>query len=95
MYQTITKCDFHDAFQKMGRNENFTYDARCALYYYLIDGETEHNQIELDVIALCCEYTEDTIKNTLEEYNLNSIEELEENTTVVWKDDERVLYLNY
>jgi len=41
----------------MIRKENFSYDGLNALYEYLTDCEEEQG-IELDVIALCSEYSE-------------------------------------
>ena len=93
MKQTITKGDFRDAFVRMDRMGNFSYDGLGALYDYLEDEFEE--EYDLDVIALCCDYNEDDIDEVLRSYNLKSIEELEENTTVVWKDEKRVLYVQY
>jgi hypothetical protein len=43
----------------MGRENNFTYEGLGALYDYLTDiEEAIGEEIELDVIALCCEFTE-------------------------------------
>jgi len=44
---------------------NFTYKGLRALFEYLESIEDDENQIKLDVIALCCDYSE--YKN-LEEY---------------------------
>lgn len=93
MKQTITKGDFRDAFVRMDRMGNFSYDGLGALYDYLEEAFEE--EYDLDVIALCCDYNEDDIDEVLRSYNLKSIEELEENTTVVWKDEKRVLYVQY
>ena len=65
MYKTITKCDFHDAFRAMGRGEQFTYEGLNALYDYLEDAYSD--EYELDVVALCCEFSEyEDIKEVLE-----------------------------
>lgn len=59
MYTEISKSDFHSAFHRMDRGEQFSYEALDALYDYLIQIEEDIGEkIELDVIALCCEYTE-------------------------------------
>ena len=59
MIRTINQYDFIDAFKKMGRENNFSYDGLVALHEYLEMLEDDLGQpIELDVIALCCEYTE-------------------------------------
>ncbi len=96
MYQIITRSMFHDSFKKAGRTNNFSYEARDALYDYFTEIEEggEHG-IELDVIAICCEYSEEKIEDALENYNLSSIEELRENTCVIWNNHENVLYAQY
>ena len=57
MYTTVTKSDFIDAFVRYDRLSNFEYDGLCALFEYLDDLETQGGEpIELDVIALCCDF---------------------------------------
>ncbi len=59
MKQTINFYSFRDAFEKLGRGNNFTYDGLRALFDYLEEyEECTGEEIELDVIALCCEYVE-------------------------------------
>lgn len=89
MKQTVNKSDFHDAFGYANRKDQFSYEARCALFDWLEELEPEY---ELDVIALCCEFNEDPIKDVLENYNLESLEELQDATCVIWHNDENVLY---
>ena len=43
----------------MDRRENFSYNGLKALYEYFEQYEEDTGaEIELDVIAICCEYTE-------------------------------------
>ena len=59
MIQTISFHRFQAAFTDMGRESQFSYEAQKALFDYLERYEDETGeQIELDVIALCCEYQE-------------------------------------
>jgi hypothetical protein len=96
MKQTINKSMFHDAFRNYDRLENFSYEGREALYDSLIEcEESSGEEMELDVIALCCEYSEEKIGDALKNYNLESLEELTEQTCVIWNDGERVLFVNY
>jgi len=96
MKRIITKSKFMDAFVEMGRADDFSYESKSALYDYIIEYEEScDTETELDVIALCCEYSEDSIENVLDSYSLKSLEELRENTQVVWHDDINVLYLGY
>lgn len=92
MHQQITKTMFQTAFHDCGRRNHFSYEGLSALYDWL---EECNPDMELDVIALCCEYSEEPIKDVLENYNLDSIDELEQETCVIWKDEENVLYAVY
>ncbi len=87
MYQTINFSQFCDAFRSMGRNEQFTYDGKKALFEYLDDlAEDQEKGIELDVIALCCDYTEyENLADFQDEYDdrYETIEDIEEETTVI------------
>jgi hypothetical protein len=91
MIQTITKSDFTTAFHKMGRGEQFSYAGLDALFDYLKDYEdSTGEEIELDVIALCCEYAEyDNLADFNEDYGeeYQSIEEIEHATQVIMIDD--------
>ena len=75
---------FYDQFRRMNRTNHFTYDALGLLYDFLteLDGAAE-----LDVVAICCEYSEDTEKAIAASYGLHEDEDvtafLEENTLVV------------
>jgi len=54
----VTCSDFHDAFQDT-RPDNFTYAGLNALFEYLEEYEdSTSEEVALDIIALCCEYTE-------------------------------------
>ncbi len=68
MKQTINFYDFSDAFRKAGRGDQFSYEGQRALFDYLEEYEEGCDiEIELDVIALCCEYVE---YDSLEEFQL-------------------------
>jgi hypothetical protein len=69
MYKTITEADFIDAFDEMGRSENFSRPARQALFRYLTDLEDDIGEpAELDVIAICCDWAELTAAELAQEY---------------------------
>ena len=86
MIDTITKYSFQNAFHKMGRGEQFSYEGLDALfdYFEMLEEDTDQ-QIELDVIAICCEYSEyDNLEDLKEDYScINDIEDLEMHTTVI------------
>lgn len=50
---------------------------------------------ELDVIGVDCDFSEDSLENVLNSYNLESFEELNDNTIAVLLDNGNVLYQNY
>jgi hypothetical protein len=91
MIQTITKSDFTTAFHRMGRGDNFTYEGLIALYDYLeVEEDSTGEQIELDVIAFCCEYNEyEDLAEFQEDYgdDYQSIEQIEQATQVIMIDD--------
>jgi len=96
MYQTVNFNTFHDSFKSI-RPDNFNYHGLRALFDYLEQVEESMGEsIELDVIAICCDYTQyDTIEEALEAYGLDSREELEENCTVLDCDDNSIVMFNY
>ena len=86
MKTTVSQYDFTESFRNMGRSDNFSYDGLIALYDYLTGLEDDiGSEIELDVIALCCAYSEyDSFKELQEDYSdIRTMEELEEQTTVI------------
>lgn len=99
MKTTVSKHDFRKAFEDYNRQDNFSYEGLDALFDYLENYEEEtDSEIELDVIALCCEFMEETIDYILDYYDLDSLDELQDNTTVIyvdelenWKDFDREL----
>ena len=59
LIKTMYVSDMHHAFETMGRAKQFSYQAREALYEYLNElSEDIGEPIELDVIAICCDYSE-------------------------------------
>jgi hypothetical protein len=59
MYQSINEYDFRNAFHNMGRGEQFSYEGLTILFEGLEQYEQDTGEeIELDVIALCCDYSE-------------------------------------
>jgi hypothetical protein len=77
---TIDKFEFAKMFEAYNRKENFTIEALNALFDYLEDIDPNY---ELDVIGLCCEWSEyESKKEAKEAYGL-SWEELKDSTTVI------------
>lgn len=59
MKQTVSASDFIDAFRAYDRQDQFSYDGLHALFEYLEGIESDTGtEMELDVVALCCDFTE-------------------------------------
>lgn len=59
MKQTVTEHQFLEAFRACGRESQFSVPARRALFAYLEEYENQCGfDLELDPIAVCCEYAE-------------------------------------
>ena len=96
MKKTITHWDFIEAFRGTYCEGAFSMNAKMALYDYLTEYEEETGEeLELDVVALNCEYTEyydfDDIKGDYSEYfeeeGIESLDDLAGYTTVIEFDD--------
>ncbi len=86
MKQTVNKSDFRDAFNRMDRKDNFTYEALGVLfdYYEQLDDDCG-TETELDVIAICCEWCEyDSLTDVRDAYSdIETLDELRDHTTVI------------
>jgi hypothetical protein len=76
MYQSVSSYDFHNAFKLRGRETQFSYDALELLFNYFEELETRENPIELDVIAICCDYSECTHEEIANNYSIEDLEDL-------------------
>ena len=86
MKQSINMYDFERAFKNFER-DNFSYDGLKALFGYLEEYEEgTGEEVELDVIALCCDYME---YDSLNEYNndydtkYSEIDAIQDDTTLI------------
>jgi hypothetical protein len=70
MKQTVDNASqFRDAFRAMGRAGNFSYDGMELLFDYF---EELNPDMELDVVAICCDYSEDSPEAIIEAYGIES-----------------------
>mgnify|MGYP003350223349 CR=1 FL=1 len=108
MKQTVNFNDFRDAFRTMDRMENFSYEGMQALFDYLEQLEEDTGEeIELDVIGLCCDFSEATWEEIARDYRIDvkGLDEtdtqsevmnyLEMNTTIVGEVPGGCVYLNF
>jgi len=84
MIDIVTETMFIDTFKKI-RPNNFSYDGLKVLFEHLEEYENSTGEeIEFDVIAICCDYSEyETKKELLENYDYETIEEIEEQTEII------------
>jgi hypothetical protein len=98
MYISIDNASqFRNHFAAMGRKEQFSREALNLLYEFL---EENIEGYELDVVALCCEYAEDTEQGIAKAYGLHEDDDvvayLEEHTQVVGVTDSgTILYAQF
>jgi predicted ArsR family transcriptional regulator len=72
MKTTVSRYDFERAFVDADRKENFSYEALGLLFDYFEDYEEQTGEeIELDVIAICCEYNEDNPDDIIANYSID------------------------
>jgi hypothetical protein len=73
MKQTIDNASqFRDAFRAMGRADNFSYEGMELLFDYFEECDPE---MELDVVAICCDFSEDSPEDVIEAYGIESDDE--------------------
>lgn len=111
MKKTINVDEFCDSFQGSYK-DSFSYEGLRALYYYLEDLEQSNDiEIELDTVAIVCDFTEyESVIEAAEQYftyaNLpegtykenedNARKYLDENTTIIEIEDTgRVIIQNF
>ena len=94
----INEYSFRRAFEQL-RPNNFSYDGLTALYEYLEQlSEDIGEDIELDVIAICCDYSEyENLKDFQNQYSddYQNIEQIENKTIVIPIDNDRFIVANF
>ena len=86
MKQSINFSQFIDAFKAHDRYDGYGYEALRVIYNYLEEYEEETGQeIELDVIAICCDYNVMHYSDIAKEYriDLSDCEDEQEQKDVV------------
>jgi hypothetical protein len=69
---SVTAYDFERAFVDAGRQNQFSYEGRAVLFAYLEELEASTGQeLELDVIALCCGYYESSVEEIILNYRID------------------------
>lgn len=66
---TVTLADFRDAFHRADRDSQFSYEGLEIIFDYMESYEQDTGEeLELDVIAICCDVSEMTPEEILESY---------------------------
>ena len=109
MKTTISRYDFERAFADADRKENFSYEGLNLLFDHLEEMEDINGaEIELDVVALCCDYNEESYEGIAKNYiiDLEGCESeqdmveavrdyLNENTTLVGETETGFVYVAF
>lgn len=109
MKTTINQSEFIDAFRRYDRYDQFGYDALVSLFDYVEQLEDDcGEEMELDVIALCCDYSEDSVGAIADNYSIDLsdcdddderkdavLEYLNDNTIVVGETDAGIVYKSF
>ncbi len=74
MKTTLDFNDFRDAFRTYNRLDNFSREGLELLFDFCEECDPD---MEMDVIALCCEYSEDTPEDIAQNYSID-IEDMDE-----------------
>ena len=69
MKETMTLSSFIRGFEEI-RPDNFSYEGLEMLFSHLESMESDEHEIEYDVIAFCCDYSEMSFSDIMSEYEI-------------------------
>ena len=110
MKQSVNFSAFTSAFHSMNRYDQFGYDALRIIFDYLEEyEESTGEELELDVVAICCEYTVQGHTGIAQDYSIDLsdadgdadaeeaivLDFLSENTTVLGQCDTGIIYQQF
>jgi len=92
LYEKYDYSLFRSRFEDYGRHDQFSDAGLRALFHELVrHAEDTMEPLEVDVVALCCDFIEVDIEDLKEQVGCD-LEELEESTAVIHVDDETIIY---
>jgi hypothetical protein len=108
MKTTVYFAEFRDHFHEM-RPDNFSYDALRILFDYLEEfEESTGKDVEFDVIAICCDFSEDSYESIADQYGIELdtnenddeikqqvIDYLQDQGAYVGETDNSIIYRNF
>ena len=72
MKTTVSNHDFVEAFRAYDRLDNFSFEALDLLFSYFEEyEESTGEEIELDVIAICCDFNESDTDDIIADYRID------------------------
>ena len=78
MKTTVYFSEFRDLFQQI-RPDNFSYQGQKILFDYFEEYENSTGEeVDLDVIAICCDFSEDSFENIADQYSIELDPEMDE-----------------
>lgn len=109
MKKEINVHQFRDEFHLAGRGKQFSYDALGWLFDYFEEyADASGVEVDLDVIAICCDFSEDSFEDVAENYSIDLsecadddekreavLEFLNDHSVVVGHDDASVVYQQF
>lgn len=107
MFIRVNLSDFRDAFRAAGRKDQFSYDGLRVIFDYLEEYEESTGEpVELDVIAICCDYYEMTPEEIIEANNIpydaseddlwDTVRDfLNDRTIIVGETDETIVFAQF
>jgi len=99
LVKTVSFSDFVEEFRNCGREDQFSYEGKKALFDYLEElSEDIGEAIELDVIAICCDFTEyDSLEKFLDDYSvaIGDINDIQNHTTVIQINNQSFIIQNF
>ena len=109
MKQTVDFQTFRDTFRAYDRADQFSREGLELLFDHLEEMERDNGvEAELDVVALCCDYSEDTPESIAQDYSIDLdgvddddteqavMDYLCDNTTVVGQTSSgSIIYVNF
>jgi hypothetical protein len=83
MFQRVTLSDFRYAFRAAGRKDQFSNNGLCVIFDWLEEYEESTGAaMELDVVAICCDYSEMTPEEIIEAYSISFDPDVDDAETV-------------
>jgi hypothetical protein len=98
MKKTVSVYDFIDEFRGGQYKNNFSYEGLKALFEYFENYEEETGEeIELDVVAIACDWTEyESLEEIKENYScIETLEDLYNYTSVIEVDNGDIIIMDF